>query len=547
MSRTSLIDLLRRTYQIFQISRATKIPTSDIPGLLNEKRSLGMSRRQVLQGLAIAGVSRVAPFGSIGSFSKRTVQAGGASLQRPLLDTTSIDTTSKVLVVGAGIAGLTVAYRLHQAGVPVEVIEASPRIGGRLRSAKASGSQSVVELGGEFIDSHHHAVHALAAELGLEMGDLRAADQGLEPEILYFQGQRISHQWVADEFAPLARQIAQDVGTLSRWSLTYHDPHPDALRLDRLSLAEYLAATPMHPVIEQLIRVAYITEYGLDAESQSCLNLLFLIGAEAGQWSTYGISDERYHVIGGNDQIPRQLADRLHGRIETGTALESISRTATGRYRVSVRSGATSTDRCYDQVVLTVPFTVLRQINLDLELPPVKQAAIAELGYGTSTKLAIPFQERLWRTRYNSTISIYTDRTFQNTWESARYMTGPDGWLTDLRGGTAGVQLASGNPQTHAQTLVEDLNVLFPGLTEVKRGQAMRAAWMTEPHALGSYSCYLPGQWSRFGGAEIERVDHLWFAGEHCSIGSQGYMNGACETAEQVAQGILQHLGAVML
>jgi monoamine oxidase len=386
----------------------------------------------------------------------------------------------------------------------------------------------------------------LAAELGLTMADLRAADAGLEPEILYFQGQRVRHPWVVDEFAPLARRIAQDVATLSRWSLTYRDATPEVQRLDRLSLSEYLSATPVHPVIEQLIRVAYITEYGLDAEAQSCLNMLFLIGAEAGKWSTYGVSDERYHVVGGNDQIPRQLAQRLAGQIATGTALESIHRLSGGAYRVSLRSGSTSTERHYDHVVLTVPFTVLRQIDLDVELPAVKQAAIAELGYGTSTKLVMPFEERIWRTRYRSTVSIYTDKAFQNTWESARYATGPAGWLTDLRGGQAGVQLGSGSPQAHAQALVNDLEFLFPQITQVERGPALRATWFTEPYALGAYSCYLPGQWSRFGGAEIERVGNLWFAGEHCSIGSQGYMNGACETAEQVARGIQQELGVVL-
>lgn len=147
MSRTSLIDLFRRTYQIFQISRATKIPTSDVQGLLNETLSQGLSRRQVLQGLAVAGVSSMAPLRSIAS-PRRTLPAGGAAPHLPWLDTTSVDTTSKVLVVGAGIAGLTVAYRLHQAGVPVDVVEASTRVGGRLRSvAKAIGSQGVVELG----------------------------------------------------------------------------------------------------------------------------------------------------------------------------------------------------------------------------------------------------------------------------------------------------------------------------------------------------------------------------------------------------------------
>jgi monoamine oxidase len=406
-------------------------------------------------------------------------------------------------------------------------------------------------MGGEFIDTRHTAVQSLATELGLELADLRLADMGLEPEVLFFQGHRISQQQVIEEFSPLAKRIANDLQRLgdpcgngrADRNISYHDPSQAAVRLDRLSIAEYLATTPMSWAMDQLLKVAYITEFGRDAESQSCLNMLFLIGAEVGQWSTYGVSDERYHVVGGNDQIPQRLAERLHRAVETGTVLESIRAKSAGGYQVSLRQGSTSVERTYEHILVTVPFGVLRHIELAIDLPPVKRRAIAELGYGTSTKLSMPFQERLWRSRYHSTISVYSDLDFQNTWESARYAIGSSGWLTNLRGGTNGITLGEGNVEAQAQKLLSDFEGIFPGISAAQQGKVVRSFWAAEPYSLGSYACYLPGQWTTIGGAEGERVGNIWFAGEHCSPGSQGYMNGACETAETAARGILQDLG----
>jgi monoamine oxidase len=522
MSKSALATLLRRAYTTAQISRKAQIPIAEVEDACSISI---LSRRQVLGGLAATGLL---PY--LG--------------QHPNGFPANPTQSSKILIVGAGVAGLTVAYRLRQAGVLAEVVEASQRVGGRLRSLQGiTDSPGVVELGGEFIDSRHTAVRSLAAELGLELADLRSADIGLEPEILYFQGQKIDHARIAEAFSPLAQRIAQDLKKLG--NITYRNPSHDAVRLDRLSLAEYLAAAPIDPVVDQLVRVAYVTEFGRDAESQSCLNMLFLIGSEVGKWSTYGVSDERYHVMGGNEQIPQRMAAQLEGTIATGILLESIRLTPGGSYQVSLRQGATSCDRIYDQVILTLPFTTLRQVEILADLPPIKQKAIAELGYGTSGKLAIPYRERIWRSRYGSTISIYTDLDFQNTWESARYSTLPGGWVTDLRGGQAGVALANDRPETQAQKLTADLEQIFPGIAQVERGKAVRSVWASEPYALGSYACYLPGQWTQMSGVEAERVGNLWFAGEHCSLGSQGYMNGACETAEQVAQGVLKELGRI--
>lgn len=529
MARTTLLRLLRRAYRIAEVAAQTQVPIPDIA----EEWSL--SRRQILHGLSSIGLMGL---GSRLAAMPTSQQTGDTEAGR------ADRTDSPVLIVGAGIAGLTAAYRLRQAGVAVTIVEASQRIGGRLVSVtNLPGAAGTVELGGEFIDSRHTAVRSLAAELGLELADLRQADDGLEREILYFQGQRISETKVIEEFAPLAHQINRDLQPLRTQDITYRNPSPAAVSLDRLSLAEYLARTPISPMIDQLVRVAYITEFGRDAEEQSCLNMLFLIGAEVGKWSTYGVSDERYHVVGGNDQIPKCLAAQVEDAIELGTVLESIRMTDDRRYRVSLRQGETSLERIYDRIVLTLPFTVLRQIDLDVELPPIKRLAIDTLGYGTSSKLAVPYRERIWRTRYGCTISIYTDQDFQNTWESARYGPGPGGWVTDLRGGQQGLLLSQRQPEFYATELTRQLDVLFPGIAQVPRGRALRSVWSSEPYALGSYSCYLPGQWTQLGGSEAERVGNLWFAGEHCSLGSQGYMNGACETGETAAQEILADLG----
>jgi len=446
----------------------------------------------------------------------------------------------RFLIVGAGVAGLTIAYRLQQAGIPVDIVDAAPRVGGRLRSlANQAGCPNPVELGGEFIDTRHRAIHALVKELGLPIADLRSADQDLTPEVFYFGGDRLSHEWVSEAFLPLAQKIQQDVAALGYQHPTYRTASPVAERLDRLSLEDYLDTVDLDPRVKSLVRIAYVTEYGSDSHEQTCLNMLFLIGREPGIWSTYGESDERWHIVGGNEQVVKALAKRLRSPIALKTRLESVRETGDRTYQVSLRHDNTSRERTYDGVILAMPFSVLRHVALDVEMSPLKQEAIAQLGYGTSSKLVVPLRDRIWRNRYQSTVSVYTDLPLQNTWESSRYAPGRSGWITNLRGGKEGLGLGRDRPDDQANRLLADLDELFPGIQQVQRGRSLRAVWAAEPYALGSYSCYRPGQATRFGGIEAEPVGNIWFAGEHCSIDSQGYINGAVESAEQVAAQIL--------
>ncbi|MBD2385920.1 flavin monoamine oxidase family protein [Cylindrospermum sp. FACHB-282] len=520
MARSPLMKSLRRAYAIARESVKTGIPTDELVDILQHRTT---RRRLIYGGLGLA--SAVAT----------TTWHGGR-------DTAAYGSVSKVLVVGAGIAGLTAAYNLRQAGVPVDIIEARKRIGGRMLSLKnALGTSNTVELGGEFIDTGHSRLRRLAKKLGLTVVDVLATDQGLTPEIWYFQGRQISETEIINYFTPLAQRIEQDLGYIGDDSITYRSYSQAAFALDNTSIAQYLDLVQINPILREMLRVAYTAEYGREPEEQSSLNLLLLIGTETDQFTVFGESDERYTIVGGNDQVPKLLAQSLANNIEINTQLEAINSSSDGRYRVSLRSGGRAFVRTYERILLTLPFSTLRLVALNIYLPPVKRNAIAELGYGTNAKLITSYEKRLWRNQYGSNGSTFTDTGFQTTWEPSRYQTASKGLITNFSGGQNGLLLGR-NSADYTKRFLPQLDRIFPGIRNVYR-QATTAYWPGEEYTRGAYACYLVGQWTRLAGSEQQRVGNIFFAGEHCSLSFQGYMEGGCRTGEVAAKRILKDLG----
>lgn len=396
MAKSALMAMLRRAAGIAQKSMATGIPAGELLGMLeNSAPHSRISRRAMLYGgLAAAGAATATLAGN-----------GGAVAQQR--------GRSPILVVGAGIAGLTAAYRLRQAGVRADIIEATNRVGGRIRTApKVAGTQIFAELGGEFIDTGHTNLIRLASELGLRAIDLVEVQRGLVPETYFFAGRRLSLEEIIADFAPLAERITADIQAIGD-ELSYLDFTEAAERLDNTSIADYLVQAETSPLLQQLLEVAYTAVYGREAEEQSALNLLFLIGTEAESFSLYGDSDERYQIDGGNNQIINGLARQLSGSIEAGTVLEAIALLPDGRYRVSLRSGPSAFDRTYERVLLTLPFSTLRDVQINVPLPQPKLRAIQQLGYGTNSKLITAYRSRIWRDLYRSTAEVFTDLPFK--------------------------------------------------------------------------------------------------------------------------------------
>jgi monoamine oxidase len=523
--------MLRRAASIAQKSRETGIPADELLGMLSDGiPNSRLSRRRLLHGgLAAAGAVAAATF---------TRDGGGAFAQQ--------GGRSPILVVGAGIAGLTAAYRLRQAGVRADIIEATNRLGGRIRTIpKVAGTQIYAELGGEYIDTGHTNLISLATELGLRAVDLLDVQRGLVKDTFFLQGRRFSLEQLIADFAPLATKINADLEAVGD-EISYLDFTEEAERLDNLSIAQYLDQADTSTIVRQLLRIAYTVEYGRDPEEQSALNLLFLIGSEPDSFELYGNSDERYQIDGGNSQIINRLAAQLSGSIEVGTVLEAITLLPDGRYRVSLRSGQSAFDRTYERVLLTLPFSTLRDVRINVPLPQAKRRAIEQLGYGTNSRLVTGYRSRIWRELYRSTASVYSDLEFQTTSEATPFAPTPNGLISTLTGGRQGLSIGAGTPEDQAQRFLNQIERVFPGVRNLRSGKAVRAYWPGERFFKGSYSCYLVGQWTQMYGVEGERVGNLYFAGEHTSLENQGYMEGGCETGQRAAFEILQDLGLIV-
>lgn len=528
MAKSPLMSLLRRAYGIARMSHRTGIPADELLGMARERASSPhrISRRRLLQaGLGAAGAIAASRFGR-----------GNRAIAR---------SDSPVLIVGAGIAGLTAAYRLAQAGVPVEIVEAQNRVGGRMLTlSKAAKTPLVAELGSEFINTDHTCVLNLAQELGLFLADLEAVDAGLIQDTYFFGGRSVPLEEIVRDFVPVAQQVEADLIAIENFE-DYTTPDEATIAIDNISLADYLNQIPTTPTVRQLLKVAYTIEFGLNAEEQSPLNLIYFIGTEPGEFRVFGDSDERFSIDGGNQQLPQLLAQLLADSIRLGTVLEAIAESGSG-FRVSLRSGNSSVERTYDRVVLAIPFSVLRTVSIDVELSPTKREAIEAVGYGTNSKIISAFEGQIWRDRYNSTGTVFSDLGFQNTWETSasRYFPGSEHLITNYTGGSQGVAIGAGTPEDWANKLRSQLDLVFPGIaSRAIPDTAVRAFWTGNPFSRGSYLCYRPGQLTRFYGVEGERVGNLFFAGEHTSLEYQGFMEGGCETGELVALQILEDLG----
>ncbi len=546
MARTSLMRALQR---LAWEHRAASQLGIEVEELQERGEMPGVPRREFLKRVGAAGAAGAA-----------AAVAGPLVLARPARAAAA----PRIAIVGGGIAGLAAALALQDKGVSADVYESSARVGGRMHSDWQEFGTSTstsfweggqqAELCGELIDSNHKTILMLAQRFKLATVDLIMAQPNGTTDTYWISGAQYPYAQASNDFKPVHNTLQGQVQATGYPTL-YNSSTQMGQFFDKMTVYDWI--TNYVPgghgsQLGALLNAAYNEEYGAETTGQSALNLIYLLGYKSGPgtWSIYGASDERYHIAGGNAKLPLAVASALPADcIHRGYAMTAIARNSDGSVNVSFANGKTVTA---DHVILCMSFAVLRTLNYKKAgFDTLKQTAITQLGAGRNAKLNLEFTSRPWNAA-GSTGSLYSDQPFQSGWEVTRGQSGTTGILVEYPGASVAQSMGQSSPYTttatnpqvttYANQFLSQIEPIFPGITAKWNGKAMLSTPFTDPNFLCSYSYWKPGQYTGFSGYERMRQGNIHFAGEHCSINFQGFMEGGASEGVRAANEILTDL-----
>lgn len=515
---------------------------------------MGRRTRRVL-GTGRRGRSRNVATAAPGGLSRRRLLqgAGAAVLAGPFATSSSAAAQSglSVAVIGAGLAGLSAALRLADAGIAVTVYEARSRVGGRVFSVQAPFAEDLVlDLGASFVNTDHDDVIALCERAGLPLFRRASTLDGTTPPTGYIVGgQRLAEVDVADALQPIAERIAADNELLAG------DFDVVAPRLDQLSVAAYLeqivpANTPSWA--RGFLENTIVSEYGVEPEAASALELIWLgITVEGQGVDLIGESDEAYEVTGGSGLLPLRLASmvtELGGTMRPDTPIVSVADRGSA-VEIGLRNGETAT---FDVALISLPFPVLRDIAINVDIPAGFQGFIDVGRLGRNEKLIAGYNGRPWRRDGVFALEAWTDGPAPAVWDATlRQSDNPAAGLAYYFGADGVDALAEQRSAVSAAAWMGGLLVpAVPGLGDFSLPNPLRTNWSRDPYSRGAYSSFAPGVYTAF-------ADYMWhegeagnahsgpafgrlaFIGEHLSADFYGFMNGAAQTGRLAAERLL--------
>ena len=562
LNYSSITTAIRRIHQAKKKSDASGVPMKE---LLDQDRELRQKlfrereekqqRRDFLKaagGLGLgAGLMSASPLAFAGH------SPGHGSSSQP-----------KIAIIGAGAGGLRTAHRLMQYGINSTIYEANTRIGGRMYSNSDNfqnffSDNRVFEWGGELISTEHTALRNLAHQLNLELEDVNKLSVG-EEETYLIGGELYNEHDLLDEWVGGIYDTMKRAQQDAPWQPLYNTEHTEAhLRYDQITAIEWmneLGYDSSHWV-HKLLLSDLVAEYGV-TEENSALNLIYLLG-----WNSHNSgglplagTDERLHVVGGNDLVMHGMADELpDGTIETSRKLEAVSGPSDGPYTLSFDTGP---DETCNVLVMSLPLGLVKYIDFDPRIwggfSLAKQASIMNVTTADNGKIQMEFDPRLdGRRPWDITQEIngrkihqaaraYSDPDkFISTWEGNPGNPTDFGLLVNYTGGVDarkmfGKTIHGVANQKDVARVMPQIEQIWPGISNLYTGKAVVSNWWENPYSLGAFTSPTINTMTVWWGAQWETEGNMYFAGEAYDHEGWSYMDGAIRSGERAATAIHQ-------
>lgn len=464
-------------------------------------------------------------------------------LRHSLLATPALSTWTqnvakkKVLVLGAGLAGMAAAYELLQAGHDVTVLEARMRSGGRVwtwRDAFPPGMYA--EAGATNVFDNHAWTMKYLQLLGVAL-DPMVSHPGAA--MYHLRGQRV----LLTPNRPVAWPIAlkSDEQGLSRSALwakyivpalqelgdvEAKDWPPASLaKYDGISFAEFLRQQGTSPGAVEILKLGLADQLGEGAERVSALNLLCEAAPRAAV-------KQAYFIRGGSDTFTKAFAEKLGDRIQYGCPVRRIEHDARG-----VRVRCLQHTFSADYLICAIPFTVLRRIAIVPGFSAAKKQAIAQLGNTSVVRVFMQTRQRFWLDE-GLTGAATTDLPIMTAYDKAHYLPGTRGLLEAYVAGAKARRLAAMPARERVNFTVKQMELLLPHLRDHYEGGAS-VCWDDEEWTRGAYAWFAPGQMKALLPHLATPEGRVHFAGDHTSPWP-GWMNGALQSGYRAAQEV-QH------
>lgn len=449
---------------------------------------------------------------------------------------------TRILILGAGMAGLVAGYELMNQGYDVRILEARATAGGRVQTLREGFTDGVyADAGATFIPDAHGLPCYYADLLKLNLVAFSGSDL---PEIYYVKGQRIQYSAGSDTPVnwPYALTAAENAMGLAKMQETYGSP-PDLLGspkdgdVARLKLEDALSLD------------AYMTSKGASAAAVELLDVGFnqLMGEGPSSYSAaVSLSGDHYvlsniqngvpdikRVEGGNDLFPAALAAKLGSRISYSTEVLQIAQDNSG-VRVTCRAQDGQQEVSADYVICTLPFLILRNISVTPSYGAALGEVLQTLSYTSVTRIFLQMREQFWSTQGLSG-KIVSDQPMTIVYP---------GYNPAGEQGTLGLYMASANARrVGALSLAEQiefaLGQIEPVYPEVRQNfvAGVSKVWDADPFAKGAYASFTPGQMESFVPVMATPQGRIYFAGEHAST-LTGWIQGAMASGLRAAQSI---------